>query len=265
MRTAPAQKARVRSALTVLVPALLVPPAVLLARVTGSSIVLPALATAVVYPTLASQVMRGRRLAAAAAALLWAASLSASVIACTVRDPRGMESVVLHGAGYRDEMFDFIRTGSGTESDPARFVPQHLLHLVVFCLLSVASGGLLGIGLGAVLVGYMSFYVGCLAGAGGSPATALILGWPPWAILRVVAFVILGIALSEPVLDALRRRLRGRAEPSSGASGAWLFATAVRPWRSWYLAAGILLGADATMKYLLAPTWAGLLRPCLGA
>jgi len=111
----------------------------------------------------------------------------------------------------------------------------------------------------------MSFYVGCLAGAGGSPVTALFLGWPPWAILRVVAFVILGIALSDPLLDVFRRRLRGRAGRSSGASGAWLLATAVRPWRSWYLAAGILLGADAGLKYLLAPTWAGLLRPCLGA
>ena len=116
-----------------------------------------------------------------------------------------------------------------------------------------------------MLVGYMSFYVGCLAGAGGSPVTALFLGWPPWAILRVVAFVILGIALSDPLLDIFRRRLRGRAGRSSGASGAWLLATAVRPWRSWYLAAGILLGADAGLKYLLAPTWAGLLRPCLGA
>jgi len=102
MRAAPAEGAGVRSALTILVPALLVPPAVLIARATGSAIVLPALATVAVYPALASQVMQGRRLAAAVAALLWATSLAACVIACTVRDPHGMETVVLHGSSYRD-------------------------------------------------------------------------------------------------------------------------------------------------------------------
>ncbi|OLD64602.1 MAG: hypothetical protein AUI47_05110 [Acidobacteria bacterium 13_1_40CM_2_68_5] len=248
-----------------ILPALLAPGAVLLARAAGSPILLPVLATLTVYPMLAALLVRGRRRSAAVAALLWAASLSASIVACAIRDPGGTGAVVLHGTAYRDEMFAFIRSGSGTESDPRRFLPQHLLHLVVFCILAACSAGLLGIALGAILVGYMSYYVGCLAASGGAPAIALCLGWPPWAILRVVAFVLLGIALSDPLLMAVRRRFRGSSGPPPGLTAVEPHPPpARRPWRAWYMAAALLLAADAGLKFTLAPTWADLLRPCLG-
>ena len=263
----PASAARwsVRVAGTMLLPALLTPGAILLARAAGGRILLPCLATIAVYPVLVALLLQGRRRTAAVATLLWAASLSTSIIASTVRDQRGTEAVVLNGGAYREEMFAFIRTGSGAESDPGRFLPQHVLHLVAFSALSAGSGGFLGIVLGAVLVGYMSYYVGCLAAAGGAPAMAVGLGWPPWAILRVVAFVLLGIALSDPLLSALRRRARGASGPPPDSSGgAHALPPARRSWRSWYIAAGLLLVADAGLKSLLAPTWAALLRPCLG-
>ena len=232
-------------------PALLAPVAVLAARGIGGPAPLPILATLAIYPVLVLLILRQRRRTAAIATLLWAASLSVSVIVSTERDPGAMETVVLNGTAYRDEMFAFIRSGQGRESDPALFLPQHLLHLGAFCLLAWASAGLLGIALGALLVGYMSFYVGSLAAAGGAPAVALAFGWPPWAVLRVVAFVLLGVALSEPLLLAIRRRAE------TACSGSF------PPWRAWYLTAAVLLAADALLKLLLAPSWAALLRPCL--
>lgn len=234
----------------VILPAILAPVAVLLARSGSGPILLPVLATLAVYPVLALLIARRQRRAAVFATLLWAASLSASVIALTARRPDAMEPVVLNGAAYRDEMFGFIRTGQGREGDPARFLPQHLLHLGAFCLLAFLSAGVLGIALGAVLVGFMSFYVGSLAAAGGSPAIAFALGWPPWAILRVVAFVLLGVALAEPLLLATLRRVRPAA---AGASTR----------RPWYMIAAALLLGDVILKYLLAPGWGTLLRRCL--
>ncbi len=245
-------------------PALLAPVAVLLGRASGGPLLLPVVATLAIYPVLALLLLQRRRRAAAVATLLWAASLSVCVIASTARDPGSMESVVLNGPIYRDEMFAFIRSGEGRESDPARFLPQHLLHLGAFCLLAWASAGLLGIVLGALLVGYMSFYVGALAAAGGKPLAALAFGWPPWAILRVVAFVLIGVALSEPLLMAIRRRLRGA--PGTGPAGqpGEASSRAARPgWRAWFLTAAALLVADAVLKAMLAPGWAALLRPCL--
>src|SRR5258705_2027994 len=114
-------KPRRLSPLVALVPAVLAPVAALLARGLPSRIPLTLLATLAVYPVMAALLLRGRRAAALLAVLLWAASLSASVIGLTRRDPGSMQGVVVNGPDYRDEMFAFIREGAGRESDPARF------------------------------------------------------------------------------------------------------------------------------------------------
>ncbi len=228
-------------------PAILAPAAVLLASLAGSRLLLLALASVAVYPAMARLVSEGRPGRAALATLLWAASLSASIIALAARDPDGAGTLVIHGPAYRDEMFSFIRSGVGPESDPRRYIPQHLIHLLAFAALSALSGGLLGIAMGAVLIGFMSYYVGALAAAGGAPWTALLLGWPPYAIVRVVGYVLLGVALSHPILG----RFLGRPIPFPGG-------------KRFYVAAVVLLLADLSLKWILAPFWSVILRPCLG-
>ncbi len=246
-----------RRALLVLLPALLAPCGVLLAGLLGGRLALPILATLAVYPVMAALVVRGRPGTAAGAVLLWAAALSASLIVQTARDPVATGAVVLRGPDYRDEMFAYVRDGHGRETDPARFVPQHLLHLGVFVVAALASGGLLGIGMGAMLVGWMSYYVGSLA-AGGAAGRAMLLGWPPWAIFRVIAYVLLGVALARPLLLAAVARLGPGGPPTAGGG-------ATKPGWRWYGAAALLLAADLVLKWLLAPAWAALLRPCLPA
>jgi hypothetical protein len=230
----------------VLVPAALAPVAVALAASIGGRAVLPILAGLVAYPVMVRLVLAGRQPAAALSMLLWAAALSGSVIAYTARDPVRAGSIVVHGPAYRDEMFDFVRTGRGREGVPRQFIPQHLLHLGAFIIACALSGGVLGIGLGAVMVGYMSYYVGALAAASPAPASTILLGWPPYAILRVAAFVLLGVSLSRPMLARIFR------SPIP-------FARA----RLFYGVSAALLLADLVLKTLLARPWAALLRPCL--
>jgi hypothetical protein len=239
--------------LRILLPAVLAPVAVFLAFALVSvspvagRIALPILATLAVYPVFAPFVAQGRRGAAILAALLWALSLSASLITHTRRDPQAAGAGVLMGPAYRDEMFAFIDSGSGRESDPARFVPQHLLHAGIFAVLTLATGGLVGLAMGAVLVDYMSFYVGALA-SGPRPLTAALLGWPPYAIVRVVAFVLLGAVLARPLLLRLGRRAAPRFEPVDR--------------RLLGIALGLLL-LDILLKATFAPVWSIILRPCL--
>ena len=232
--------------LVTLVPALLAPPAALLGLWSGQAFLLPLLATAAIYPVYARLILRGRPGVAALAAVLWAAALSATVVTVTASDPARTGGAVLNGPAYRDEMFAFVASGSGRESQPARFVPQHFLHFAAFTALTLASGGALGLLLGAVLVDFMSYYVGALA-AGPQPVLAAALGWPPWAVLRVVAFILLGTVLSRPVLA----RLAGRPPATMRV-------------RAWVAAAVVLLLVDVALKALLAERWAALLRPCLG-
>jgi hypothetical protein len=94
----------------------------------------------------------------------------------------------------------------------------------------------------------MSYYVGALA-AGPHPLTAGLFGWPPWAIVRVVAFVMLGAALARPLL----LRLRGRSER--------LFSEPAD--RRLLGAALALLLFDIVLKATFAPAWSLILRPCL--
>jgi hypothetical protein len=211
-------------------------------------IALPLFATLAIYPVFARFVGEGRRAAAIVSALLWAASLSASLITHTARDPQAAGAGVLLGPSYRDEMFGYVASGQGRETDPSRFVPQHLLHGAIFAVATLASGGFLGLVMGAVLVGYMSYYVGALA-AGPHPLTAGLLGWPPWAIVRVVAFVMLGAVLARPLLV----RLRGRSER--------LFSQQAD--RRLLGAALALLLFDIVLKATFAPAWSSILRPCL--
>ena len=238
-------RGRVRSLLPILIPGLLAPPAAFAAIASGTRWTLPLLATAAVYPSFAIFVARGRRGAAVAAALLWAVGLSATLIFATSRDPGRVGAAVPRGPAYRDAMFAYVATGHGEETEPARFLPRHAIDLALFVAVSLATGGLLGLAMGSVLVGYMSYYVGSLA-AGADPMRAALLGWPPWAVLRVVAFVLIGVVTARPLLGRLAGRdLRSRVE------------------RRLLLAAAVLLLLDVALKTALAAEWAALLRPCL--
>ena len=245
-----------------IVPALLAPLAVGLARALGGPVFLPILATLAAWPVMTILLFRGRRLTAVLAVLGWAASLSVTVIALAAAAPSEAETLVLNGPAYRDEMFGFIRTGAGREADPGRFVPQHLLHLALFVLLALPSGGLLGLGMGAALVAYMSFYVGALAAACPGMALPFVAGWPPWAIARVAGFVLIGVVLAEPALAILRRRAGAPAEPGPRF---WIDATGRRFAPRALVVAVVLLAADIALKAWLAPQWAGLLQGCLSA
>ena len=69
---------------------------------------------------------------------------------------RLIDPVVLRG---RDEMRAWILTGTGAETSPRRFLPQHAAHLALFVASSLATASVLSIALGAVLMNYMSLYV----------------------------------------------------------------------------------------------------------
>jgi hypothetical protein len=155
--------------------------------------------------------------------------------------------LVINGPEYREEMFQWIRFGGGTEGNWRRFLPLHITHLVGFVVVSLLTGSLVSITGGAVLTNYMNGYVASIHRAGAPLWATVFFGWQPWAICRVAAFCILGVVLSEPVLS---RVFRYPAQP-------W---AKVRPW---ILIAGSLIAADWTMKASLASTWGRTLNSAM--
>ncbi len=199
------------------------------------------------FPVMLYWLRRERTAAAVAAMLVWAAAMAASATVLAVRRPDLTGTLFLRGEAYRREMFAWVRTGAGREGDPARFVPQHAVQAAVFCGAAAASGGVLAMPLGALLTNEMGHYAGSLGFASDRPWLVAALAWPPWALLRVASFVVLGVVLSGPLLA----RVVG-------------FSFALRRHGRWLGVAVLGLAADAGLKWWLAETWSRWLRQLVG-
>ncbi len=206
---------------------------------------LPLVAPLTVYPAFAARVRERRYGGAWLLAMGWAALLSIGVITLVAVRPELAARGILHGPVYKAEMADWIIRGVGKEVSPAQFVPEHLLHLGAFLVLTTVSAGYLGLALGAFLMAYMSYFVGSFAVAAQPHWLGGLAAWVPWSVIRVMAFVLLGALLARPLLVRQRWPFSRRE--------AWLFALAF-----------VGIAADLTIKTLLAPWWGHYLRGFLG-
>ncbi|HSR69979.1 MAG TPA: hypothetical protein VLU25_18775 [Acidobacteriota bacterium] len=204
---------------------------------------LPLLQACAFYPLFAARLFRSRWKSAVAAALLWAFWTALLVGTVSYAAPEWSSHRILRAQAYQEEMFTWVESGRGAEGDIRLFLPQHALHLGLFSLLCLLSLGFLGLLMGAVLMNYMSFYVGTLLGYALDMATVLAMAWPPWAMCRVAGFIFIAAALSG--WAARRLGLPDLAD------------CRLRP----ALAAGAaLIVMDVFLKWWLAPYWQPLLK-----
>ena len=178
--------------------------------------------------------------------LFWAFCLGVVTVIASLRFPVSAAASIYNGTSYVQEMFHWIQTGEGAEGDPLKFVPIHLLHIIVFCILSAISASFLSLVMGALLMNYMAFYVASLIQASHHSMLAILMGWHPWSIIRIISFVILGVILGEPLIC----KISGRDYEYIG----------VRPFL-WAAIGGLIL--DVLMKAVLAPWWGLALRKLL--
>ncbi len=213
----------------------------------GRPIAVPLLNTLPAFPAMLWWLRRGRMAPAVGAMLVWAAVMGTCATALAVLRPDLTGTLFINGEAYRREMFAWVRSGVGRESDPGQFLPQHAAHLATFGALSLATGGALAMPMGAWLMNYMGHYAGSLAFASERPWLVACAAWPPWALIRVASFVVIGVVLAGPVLARVGGfpfRLRDH--------GRWLG-----------VAAGGLV-AEVVLKWRLAPAWARWLRELVG-
>ena len=101
--------------------------------------------------------------------------------------------------------------------------------------------------MGAVLMNYMGHYVGTLAETSAHPVLTLLLAWHPWAVIRVISFVVIGVVLSAPLLSRIAKFTVD-----------WNVARRLLVWAC----GGLVL--DVLLKTLLAPAWQRLLLRSVG-
>jgi hypothetical protein len=219
--------------------------------VLGWAVKVPALVpvfnTLASFPFMVAALRRGDLRSAVVRMLVWAAAMGVCATLVAFASPWTAGTLFANGAHYREDMFAWVMTGRGAESSPATFIPLHARDAAIFSLLTVSTGGLASMPMGALLMNYMGTYVGSLAAASTHAAPAFVLGWHPWAIIRVASFVTIGVVLSVPLLSRVFRFSVDRAD--SRRLLAWA-------------AAGLV--ADILLKALLAPAWQRLLLRVTG-
>jgi hypothetical protein len=232
------------------IPALIV-LLTLLSYAVGWAIGVPALVpvfnTVASFPLMVLALRRGDLRLAVARMLLWALTLGVTATLLSYARPIETGQLFVRAPQYRAEMFTWVATGRGIESAPAQFIPQHVAHAALFCGLALISGGTVGMMMGAALMNYMGHYVGTLAESSAHPMRTLLLAWHPWAVIRIICFVVIGVVLSIPVLSRL-----------VALTVDW------RQARRLLICAGSGLVVDVMLKTLLAPTWQRLLLRTVG-
>jgi len=213
----------------------------------GVPVLLPILNTLASFPFMVLALQRGDLHLAVARMLLWALTMAVVATALSYARPVQTGALFLRGEAYQKEMFSWVLTGQGAESTPSQFIPQQAGHALLFSGLALATGGAAAMPMGAVLMNDMGHYVGVLAATSRRPALTIILGWHPWAVIRVISFVTIGVVLAAPLLSRLGRFRVDRAVS-----------------RTLLIAAGAGLITDLVLKTLLAPAWGRLLLRVVG-
>ena len=204
---------------------------------------LPLVQAGFIFPVFFGLVKRGRVPAALISMTGWAVLTALIMIQLSRALPVYMAERVLLGPAYQTEMFTWIATGAGPEGDIRLFLPQHILHFILFSIVTVLSGGFLGLAMGSVLMNYMSFYVGTLLAESGDAAALALIAWPPWAAVRVLAYILTATGLSALAYDRV-----GLAEAD--------FERVKRL----FAAGAALLVLDVVLKWGLAPMWRAWLQ-----
>jgi hypothetical protein len=210
-------------------------------------VLVPLLNAFAAFPFMIDALRRRRVRLAVGRMLVWAGALAVCATLLSYWAPFRTDTLFVRGGAYRSEMFEWVRTGHGAESTPSQFIPEQAGHAAIFSLLAVGTGGAGALPMGAVLMNYMGHYVGTLAASSAHPLLTLVLAWHPWAVIRIVSFVVIGVVLAAPLLGQL-----------GGFGVDW-------PASRRLLSLAVLgLVADVVLKTLLAPAWQRLLLHLVG-
>ena len=115
-------------------------------------------------------------------------------------------TVILKGEDYWNEMMPWLEGARiAKEGNPSMFIPEHIKHTVIVAVASLVSAGMLALLFGTVLMNYMNYYVSQLMLNSSKPLLMAVVGWHPWSICRVVAFIILGCALAWPLVSRFKK------------------------------------------------------------
>lgn len=207
---------------------------------------LPLLNGLVIFPLFAWALRLGRPGRAVGLALFWVACQTVVVVSASLIIPDQAGLAIRQALEHRSETLAWIASGDGVAGSPGLWLPQQLRQAAVFAVATLLTGGLGGLILLATTLNMVNFVVADLIRQAGNLLLVLLFAWPIWSLVRLLAALIIGAVLAEPVavLD-LRPQWWGR----------WW----AERRRLLAIGLGVLL-LSFLLQLLLAPAWDDLLR-----
>lgn len=146
--------------------------------------------------------LRNSILSAFAALLIWTFIQSLLVIFSSLRSARKMARLIFRSETYTENMFRWIETGILPEGNSTEVIRSHLKQALIYCTLALITGNLVSLIFGCMLLNYMNFYVSQLVFRS-KTWKAIMFGWNPWSVIRVISFLWLGAVLGIPLTSYL--------------------------------------------------------------
>jgi hypothetical protein len=136
-----------------------------------------------------------------AAVAIWTLIQSALVILFSFRSQTKMAKLILRSEAYTESMFQWIETGILPEGNSAQVIRTHVQQTLIYCVFAFITGNLVSLIFGCMLLNYMNFYVSQFAARSKQSWKALLFGWNPWSVVRVLSFLWLGVILGLPLVS----------------------------------------------------------------
>ena len=211
---------------------------------------LPVLNTLVIFPLFIWAVRSGRTRRAVTMTLFWALCLAVTMLALGVIFSGQAEAAVQGVVEYRSQFIRWMADATPVTAAPAQDLLGQLRDLVIFAVASAVTAGLGGLFLLTMAINVISVNAAGLVNEATRPLQTLLFGWPVWNIARLVGYVLITVALAEPLAT-------GQLRPD--ALRAWF-----RARRRLLLYGLIALVVAALLQLLLSPVYRSVLEAGLG-
>ena len=211
---------------------------------------LPVLNTLVIFPLFIWAVRSGRTRRAVTMTLFWALCLAVTMLALGVIFSGQAEAAVQGVVEYRSQFIRWMADATPVTAAPAQDLLGQLRDLVIFAVASAVTAGLGGLFLLTMAINVISVNAAGLVNEATRPLQTLLFGWPVWNIARLVGYVLIAVALAEPLAT-------GQLRPD--ALRAWF-----RARRRLLLYGLIALVVAALLQLLLSPVYRSVLEAGLG-
>lgn len=177
---------------------------------------LPVLNTLVIFPLFVWAVRTGRTRRAVTMTLFWALCLAVAMLALGVILSGQAEAAVQGVVEYRSQFIRWMADATPVTAAPAQDWLGQLRDLAILAVATAVTAGLGGLFLLAMAINVVSVNAAGLVNEATRPLQTLLFSWPVWNIVRLVGYVLIVVALAEPLAtgqlrpDALRDWFRAR-------------------------------------------------------